>query len=43
MVMRPAQIVGWLKQIYPMDENFQASYETTYRNSNPLGLKKVLL
>ncbi|MCJ7590925.1 MAG: IS30 family transposase, partial [Woeseiaceae bacterium] len=28
----PEQIAGWLKRMYPDDENFQVSYETIYRS-----------
>jgi IS30 family transposase len=28
----PAQIAGWLKRMYPNDENFQVSHETIYRS-----------
>ncbi len=28
----PQQIAGWLKQIYPDDENYQVSHETIYRS-----------
>jgi IS30 family transposase len=28
----PAQIAGWLKQMYPNDENYQVSHETIYRS-----------
>lgn len=28
----PEQIAGWLKKIFPTDENYQVSYETIYRS-----------
>ncbi|RDH82329.1 MAG: IS30 family transposase [endosymbiont of Galathealinum brachiosum] len=28
----PEQIAGWLKQVYPNDENYQVSHETIYRS-----------
>jgi len=28
----PEQIAGWIKQVYPNDENYQVSHETIYRS-----------